>query len=335
MGLHVEGWIAQARSLSIAAAAVSVGLSPGRGGSFGPCPSCNAEQRGSSDKRGPIGLNADQTGWRCHKCGATGDVVDLVAYSTAGKRLAECSKEQQRKVVDWFKSQGQVNANTEDPVLVSTPKPREKLRPPRGEVKSFWMSTAPVTNFAAVCEFLVRRQFDPSLVERVGFIRVTQPYPHCESPSWWPKQWTRDYRLVTPAYDHKGNFVSIHARAVKDTKHGKTRWPKGYEAGGLFMGNKSGVMLLKQKPVSNLRGLLICEGMTDLLRASTCALQSELALAVIAGASGSFQHLSKVQLPPELPIYTATDTDEAGSKYLSLIRKSLKSHQIRPLNLSV
>lgn len=334
MDLHVGDWISQAREVSIEQAGSLLGIKPGRSGSMGPCISCGAEKRGGHDNRGPIGVNASKTGWKCHSCGATGDVVDMVAYATAGSRLAECSKEQQRAVVQWFKVGGHVKDGGM-PTRTKTKKTQpEKKRPPQAEVQKFWLSTKKVTGCSAVSSFLADRKFSPDDVAALGFIRATAAYPDCGCPDWWPKVWTKTYRLITPAYDVGGNFVSLHARAVKTTDTGKTRWPRSYEAGGLFMANKLGVMLLKRQPIGEVRGVLICEGMTDLLRASTCALESDLALAVIAGASGSFQHLSKVKFPEGLPIYTATDTDETGARYLALIRKSLKSHQVRPLNLS-
>jgi len=323
-------WIAQAKSVSIMEAARRIGaLKAGPSNSLGPCPQCGAEKRGSSDRRYPIGVNSGRDGWRCHKCGVSGDVVDLVAYFVAGRRLADCGKSEQLEVVNWFKDVGHVKDNG-----MPTPKPKkEKQRPPKAEVQKLWLATLQVEECSSSSKFLEDRQFDLEQITQLGFLRAAPRPSQHNWPKWWPKVWAKTYRLVTPAYDVAGNFVSLHARAVAPSEQGKTRWPRGYEAGALFMANRLGVKLLKGQELGEIRGVLICEGMTDLLRASLCAVQSELRLAIIAGTSGSFQHLAQVRFPEDTQIYTAMDPDEGGAKYCAQIRKALSSHQIRPLPL--
>jgi len=327
-------WIAQARNASLIDVASALNVKLGRNNSLGPCPHCGAEKRGSADVRAPIGMNATRNGWRCHQCGAVGDVVDLVAYAIIGKRLRECEKDGQHAVVTWFKGRGYVKDNGMVPEKKASAPP--KSRPPKSEVQQFWLSSMSVHDIVAVTEFLESRRFDLRSVGKVGFVRATAEMGQRSWPKWWPKIWAKSYRLVTPAYDTDGNFVSLHARAVVEVEkgRGKTRWPRGYESGGLFMANRLGVQLLKGHNLDDVRGLLICEGLTDLLRASACAVESEVPLAVLSGTSGSFKHLSKVQIPQDLPVYTAMDPDTQGAKYLSEIRKALSSHQVRPLPLS-
>lgn len=330
----MSDWIAQARSAPIVDAASSFGIELGRNRSLGPCPHCGCERRGSTDTRAPIGMNASGDGWRCHKCGAAGDVVDLVAYCIVGRRLRDCQTTSQQTIVNWFKERGYVKDNAM-PAPKQENKKITKSRPPKKEVQGLWLSTALVGDVLEVCEFLAARDFDIQGVSDVGFVRVSPAYSRYKWPKWWPSVWAKSYRLMTPAYDVDGNFVSLHARAVKQVKdgQGKTRWPKGFESGGLFMANRAGVKLLKGHKLDELRGVLICEGLTDLLRASVCALQSGLPIAIIAGTSGSFQHLSNVRIPKDVNVYTAMDPDTQGAKYLSQIRKALSSHQVRPIPL--
>ena len=82
-------WLNQVESIAVSETARKLGLKPGRSGSFGPCPNCNNEQRGSTDKRGPIGLRNDKLGWRCHKCGSGGSGIDLVSYCLCGKKFKD------------------------------------------------------------------------------------------------------------------------------------------------------------------------------------------------------------------------------------------------------
>ena len=72
-------WMNEAEKVPVQAVAQKLGLTPGKSGSFGPCPCCGSVVRGSTDKRGPIGIRRDQKGWKCHKCGMVGSGIDLVA----------------------------------------------------------------------------------------------------------------------------------------------------------------------------------------------------------------------------------------------------------------
>ncbi len=71
--------------------AQAIGLRTLRLGTITPCPGCGAEQRGSEDRRGPIGCGSDKRGWKCFRCQLTGDAIDLLALHKAGKRGRELS----------------------------------------------------------------------------------------------------------------------------------------------------------------------------------------------------------------------------------------------------
>ena len=68
----MENWIDEINNLQITQLAPSLSLKMGRMQSFGPCPSCGAERRGSSDPRGPLGLTPNKLGFMCHRCKVTG-----------------------------------------------------------------------------------------------------------------------------------------------------------------------------------------------------------------------------------------------------------------------
>jgi hypothetical protein len=101
MGPDKAGWIGEARAVPLVEVVEALGLTRGRGGAVGPCPACSATTRGSTDKRGPVGLRADGGGWNCYRCGAKGDWVALVAHALGhGERQAVAS------VAAWFRARG-------------------------------------------------------------------------------------------------------------------------------------------------------------------------------------------------------------------------------------
>lgn len=100
------GWIDDARQTSVADLACALGLQATRGNAVKPCPACNAEQRGSSDKRGPVGLRPDGQGWRCWACDASGDSPELAALVLHGKKLRDLDTSTQRKLRDQLAELG-------------------------------------------------------------------------------------------------------------------------------------------------------------------------------------------------------------------------------------
>lgn len=140
--------------------------------------------------------------------------------------------------------------------------------------------------------------------------------------------------LIVPAFDAKGRFCSIHARATKETDGmPKTLWPKGYEAGGLFMPNRHAVKMLRGE--SEIDGLLFVEGITDFIKASTEVEREGMCLAVLGGTSGSFCKIKDLAIPDKAKIYIGTDPDEKGEEYARTIRTQLGSRTAYRLPLYV
>jgi len=93
------GWIDDVKARApVMAVADACGLRVTRGAGLTPCLACNAEQRGSDDRRGPVGARTDGNGWRCFRCDASGDSIDLAAMRWGGGRLRELSPEQRQVV---------------------------------------------------------------------------------------------------------------------------------------------------------------------------------------------------------------------------------------------
>ena len=83
-------WLSQVKAAGLPAALVAAGYRPRPPTNprhVSPCPACGADQRGTQDSRGPVGLRRDLLGWRCHACGVGGDAVTFVAYHLTGRPL--------------------------------------------------------------------------------------------------------------------------------------------------------------------------------------------------------------------------------------------------------
>jgi len=348
-------WIEQARQVSLQAAAKEAGLTVARN-SMAPCPMCAAVTRGSSDKRGPIGFSRDGYGWLCHRCGAKGDVVDLVAITSCGNLFRNIDKPQQLSVRAWFSQRGAcepLNGQEIEAVSLNAPlpkrdteqKPPNNERPPERQLKDLWASTLSIVDgldlppeFSdPLDDWMIRKEFSPILCSRLNVVRVLPTPTQFNWPEWWPKSWSNDYRLVAPAYEMDGTFASIHARTCKDIKgKPKTRWPRGCKAGGLVMANPMAVKMMRGNPLDfggDVPGLLICEGFTDFLRAALTAMNEGLVLPIIAGTQGCFRQLREVKIPKDLNIFIATDPDEKGNEYAHIITQQLAHHPIYRLPL--
>lgn len=100
-------WIEEVKErVNVVAAAEAVGLRQTRGSGLAPCPSCKTEQRGSDDRRGPVGTRPDGQGWRCFRCDATGDQIDMLALGWLGGRMRELTPEQRTQLRDRCSTQG-------------------------------------------------------------------------------------------------------------------------------------------------------------------------------------------------------------------------------------
>ncbi len=328
-------WIQKAKGTPLQVAAVRLGLTVKKGKSVSPCPACGAIYRGSEDKRGPVGVNGAGTAWKCHTCSNCGDVVDLVSYAMFDRKLRDMSPEQKGKVRDWFGSTGLIEKYEHVQPVVHQPK-----RPSVGQVASLWRASIPLLQMNGceedqmVRDFLSFRRFDLDLLAQTGMVRAVPLRKQYNWPAWWPASWSPVWRLVTPAFEINGKVASLHARSVSNNGiKPKSRWPKGCEANGLLLANKQGVKMLRGKPDGELEALLICEGITDLFRASSAAIHENMNVAILAGTSGSFSRINKISIPDNLDIVVCTDPDQAGDAYAETIKKNLDGKKVYRMKL--
>lgn len=328
-------WLNQVESIAVSETARKLGLKPGRSGSFGPCPNCNNEQRGSTDKRGPIGLRNDKLGWRCHKCGSGGSGIDLVSYCLCGKKFKDASDNDRDRVRQWFEAK--VNLESMKSEKPKIPKKNESKRPPINEVHSLWKRSFKLNQLAQddnVLAFLKSRGLNLDALARTGVARVTPHRRDYEWPRWWPGGRSMMWRLIVPAFDTNGTFCSLHGRAVISTNGApKTLWPSGFQAGGLFMPNRHAVKMMKGDS-KGIESVLFVEGLTDFLKVVSEAERESMRVAVFGGTSGSFRSAGKINIPDEIDVYVGTDPDAKGDEYAQTIQMQLSSRTCYRLPLA-
>lgn len=79
------------------------------------CPSCQALTRGSNDKRGAVGATGNRKGWLCHRCGATGSLLDFVSFHLCGSKYRELNSSDRRQVYEWAIKAGYEDNNDRKP----------------------------------------------------------------------------------------------------------------------------------------------------------------------------------------------------------------------------
>jgi 5S rRNA maturation endonuclease (ribonuclease M5) len=344
-------WIQDCKNARITTIASDLQYSRGNGSSIYPCPSCGLLERGSRDKkRGPVGFTRSEIAWKCHACGAKGDVVDFVAQHFFQQPVRNLSKEQTASVRDWFAEKGYCTPSgvpshiQPDIKKMPTMRPAPTagyLRPPEDELHDLWANTLtveaameqPVRYADQLTRWFINRRFAPKIMDMTDSIRI-MPLPNdYKYPGWFPHQWGGIYRVAAPCFEPDGTFASIHCRSVSFAKGrqpsgSKTRWPTGYEAGGLLMANPGARKLMRSKSIDDLEGLLICEGITDYMRACEQAHRESMNLAIVAGTSGSYKGLAKMDIPTDLKVFIATDSDDSGDDYAVEICDHLPQHTL-------
>ena len=222
------GWIEDARCAPLIAVAAALGLEADQGGrSLRPCPGCGAERRGRRDPRGPVGLTPDRGGWRCFRCGAGGDGLDLVATRLSGGRLRDLAPENLQDVRDWYAEHGwftsdespeSARPSTSRTATVGTAAPLPPLdtkiaRPPAGEVAELWHASLAVADDGEVSAWLAYRGLNPVKVSDLDLARALPPAGAL--PAWarcagWP--WSAGWRCIFPIFDATGALASLRAR---------------------------------------------------------------------------------------------------------------------------
>jgi hypothetical protein len=241
---------AELAGCTVDAAAAALGLRPGGRGTWGPCPACGADRRGASERRGPVGATNDGRAWRCHRCGAGGDVAALVAAVAVGSARAPGAE-------GWAAARAlavEVGLLAPDAALErAEPSGRPVARPapvarpgvdsgpvralaPAGEVARLWSWSWPVEPEGDAAAWLRSRALDPDAVrlldlarelppadelayleaERAGILAVDGlPVDGATVPAWAAlgrSAWSAGWRVVLPTWGPTGAMVGLRAR---------------------------------------------------------------------------------------------------------------------------
>lgn len=293
-------WLDDCKRLEIPAIATALGLPTGRR-SIG-CP-CGCERRGEADKRLPATHRDGR--WLCWACRASGDVVDLVAYSVAKDRYHG-----QAGVREWFQGQGQVfaeRAQVVEPVVYA----------PRDEVCAVLSSRA---RNRQVDDWLTRRLG----VERANVVRplvrslapdVSLHWARCGGVSW------RDggFWALFPHYDHAGVVRGVRARQVLGLDGAKAVSPAGYSCSGLVLACPLAADMMRTGAWRHgVSRLVVVEGEPDFL--AWASLQQH---AVIGIGSGWWTPELARRIPLGTEVLIATQPDVAGTLYAGIVQRDL------------
>lgn len=309
------------KSYGVAALAAHHGLTVQADKSFGPCPACGAKHRHTKrhDPRLACIIVQSGNGWECIQCNAKGDTVDLVArLYNGGKKPSR--PDEWRAALERFRLGGAVTL----PPPVRNPLESNArglpdgsaamVRPPYPDVMALWNRSLLVPP-DRVRGWLVKK-FPNYTIEQLMDAGIVRFMPKHDNPDWWP--WGYDFMAML-AFDHHGLVQSIHARVCSEPEPGrpKSRFPKGFAASGLVLGNKTAVSWLRGKmPMSQ---VVIAEGLTSTL-AATMAMRAtgKWDWGVLGYTSGSNKAIEQMPWTNQT-VYVLTDNDKVGDMYAEKI----------------
>jgi hypothetical protein len=325
-------WFAEVKLWPVADVANRLGLEVVRKGadvSF-PCPACRKVLRHSrgADRRHAAKVMPENRWW-CEPCGASGDAVALAAAVTTGSPTPP-----RKWWADVRARCASVGLCTDLSGRPPPPRPFVTFGPPAEStplahapqkgVEALWRACGPVGLESEAGRYLAARGFD---VARLPWLEVVRQAPEQVDPvEWWPAAWLRRWPLMFPAYDVRGELVSLHGRALANVEP-KTRWPYRCSASGLMFADSMGVTFLRQcargASVDGLEAVVVCEGATDTLKLSEVVDGAECAFAVLGYVAGSKRAFAGIDWPVHVPCVVATDNDAVGDKYAAELRGAI------------
>jgi hypothetical protein len=269
--------------------------------------------------------------WRCHGCGASGDVLTLIGAVRGiplsgagfrdvlidGARLAGLWG-----IVDELEGrQDRKELPSPAPTL-----PQDAPSPPRGYpdgVEAFCDACRPVSADGEVAVYLAGRAIEPDRVESRDLARTLPDrgalpaWARCRGGSWREA----NYRLVVPVFDAEGILRGVRGwRVGGDPDLPKRIPPTGCKASGLVMADEFGLAMLRG--AHNPQRVVICEGEPDFLTWATRLNDPDTATLGIV--SGSWGPDVATRLPVGCRVDVYVDGDEAGDRYFSEIASTLR-----------
>lgn len=331
-GGSAVNWLSDLRAQPIGTLAVQLGLLPGTRNTFA-CPACHAALRARGERRGPVGLTREGTGWRCHRCHAGGSGVDLAAYALLGRvplRGDSAGWADLRAALD-----GRGLAVAPAPLVKAEPAPL--AYPPEDEVAALLGASRPASADPEVAGWLASRLGDAADGEVLDRLVVALP-SDVAGPAWarfGRRPWGQaGYRAIVPLFDATGRARSVRARRVRPApppREGARPLPKAlppvdFETAGLVMADPVARLLLQTGALPawwrpGRRFLVVVTEGEPAFLAWSAARQGNGA--VFGVMSGAWSPLVASRIPAEAEVLIATDHDPAGDRYASAVAGSL------------
>lgn len=310
-----SGWIESAKAVPLVQIAADLGFAvEGRHHLRGACPACNEGARSRHDRRGgALFLTGRNARWRCQRCDAHGDGVELA-------RLVLSLDWPELRA--WFASRGWC-----EPAADRPPPPRVKPRPvpppppsqhPSPEVlRDFWERCVPVGDDPAVVAWLRSRGIDPATVEDRGLARAVPP-ERCRGP-WW-SWYELSARCVFGLVDESGELATLRGRRVEGDGP-KVLALRDAPPAVLADGTAVAVLRGEQWPhEAGVRRVCVCEGEIDWLARNLLLSEDQSSPAVLGiTGSGAWPEWLGAQIPDGWSVEVDAHLDLAGQQLLSRV----------------
>ena len=320
------GWLESARRVGLLQVVAEVGLEVRRR-VLSRCCAC-----GGDDGAKVVGEGR----WKCFRCDAGGDAVDLVSYAVAGRKL---DREAGLLVRDWYAARGWCEVPQGRQLQHVEPRPlpqREpetvEAPPPQAEVYALGRACRSVVHDHAVGAW-VERRLGPGTARRVAAGRLALALPASfQGPPWaclGRRGWAAlGYRAIVPMYDASGVGRSVRARCVTAAPWEgapKALPPTGYSQRGLVMASQVGRMLLRGEAAPH--RVVVAEGEPQWLAA--CLAWPERAVFGVVPGSWSQAIADRVPLGAEVVLVTDHgDVRGAGDRYADQIAATLAGRRV-------
>jgi hypothetical protein len=336
----MSGWMEEAkRRATLAAIAEWYAMRSGRDRrSFGPCPACQAETRGRTDRRPPLLLGRDGRSWRCLPCSASGSVIDLVA-------LHEGLPPTDVGVRAWFVQQGYCEPPSPDPWtgpryqrpsrVPTVIELDEEPKPPadRGQVAALWEACPPLRGNVGQQygwrRWLLERGLDEDRVRTADLARRLSEGVLPAFASHW--RWRFEVELVLPLFDHAGQLAGLQGRTLGGEP--KSVCMRGVEVRGLVLASPAARGMLAGAPWpagpdGQPLPLWVVEGEPDFLsvlaRLPGAGRDPDPEAVVIGIRAGAWTEQIAARIPDGVRVLLATDQNKAGEQYAEIVGRTLQ-----------
>jgi hypothetical protein len=277
--------------------------------------------------------------WKCHGCGATGDVLTLIAVArglNTGRDFPRVLAEAARLGGLWhiaaeLEGRGPVAPEPARPATTLPQDASERpLTYPDG-VQTVWEASRGLPDDADVCAYMLTRALDP---DRIAAADLARTLPASGTlPRWTRCRLSVDedrygtwreagYRVLVPMFDPAGVLTSVRAwRTVQDDSGLPKRLPpSGHKASGLVMADAFALAWLRGTRTPE--QIVVVEGEPDFL--SRCLVTNDPHSCVIGIVSGSWTAEFAAKVPLGSRVVIRTDNNPAGDRYAAEIAESVK-----------